>query len=375
MRRFVSSLKFGHSGSASSANPSCSSFNPVDRSHPPSHSATLAPLREIGSCRPSAVARESHLDRLMTIPATARQVALPKRLTERMSARYLQVGDDVARQNLETVRQLQEISTDLGRLPICFYPFGGADGLYPSLLTHAKLTILTGAEQWGRLKDISKALDIDQIDTSIYGMGLGGGFDGVRDWYEAAEGYGFQPGTLGPLSVTRAIVAQVFNGERIDQVAVSAFELGEGGQIHFKKIPSKHAVNDDIAFWLTNSQGQRTLYLYKKLHIDDAQTSGIIDNLHALLAHVSQPKQVLQLQKGIPHSLFDNHATQRLLAPSSDLIKAVVCDQHQNKNHRSQPVFFNEAALSQERIGLRTVSLANRPAFGYGRDVFIHRPV
>lgn len=205
-----------------------------------------------------------------------------------------------------------------------------------------------------------------------------GGFDSNRDWYEASESYDFQQGTLGPLSVTRAIVAQVLNGESIDRVAVSAFELGERGQLSFNEIQSKRAVNDDIAFWLTNARGQQTLYLYKKLNVDDAQASGIVDNLHALLAHVSQPKQVVQLQKAIPSTLLDDQDAQRLLAPSSDLIKAVVCDQRQGMSRYSQPVFVNEGAMSQVKIPLRSISSAQewiRPAFGYGSDVFIHRPV
>lgn len=108
-------------------------------------------------------------------PVQARQVALPSGLTERIRALHLQANDDYDRQNLEMARHLQEISTDLGSLYICFYPFGGADGLYPTLLTHAKLNILTVTEPWGRVKDISKALDIDKINESIYGLGLGGG--------------------------------------------------------------------------------------------------------------------------------------------------------------------------------------------------------
>lgn len=190
-----------------------------------------------------------------------------------------------------------------------------------------------------------------------------GGFDSNRDWYEASESYDFQQGTLGPLSVTRAIVAQVLNGESIDRVAVSAFELGERSQLSLNEIQSKRAVNDDIAFWLTNARGQQTLYLYKKLNVDDAQASGIVDNLHALLAHVSQPKQVVQLQKAIPSTLLDD---------------AVVCDQRQGMSRYSQPVFVNEGAMSQVKIPLRSISSAQewiRPAFGYGSDVFIHRPV
>lgn len=108
-------------------------------------------------------------------PVQARQVALPSGLTERIRALYLQANDDYDRQNLEMARHLQEISTDLGSPYICFYPFGGADGLYPTLLTHAKLNILTVTEPWRRVKDISKALDIDKINESIYGLGLGGG--------------------------------------------------------------------------------------------------------------------------------------------------------------------------------------------------------
>lgn len=182
-----------------------------------------------------------------------------------MSAEYTHFGADDYnnQQTASTAQQLQDIRRNLADSPICFYPFGGADALYPALLSNAKLTILTGTEEWGKMDDIDKALDVNNIGQSVFGLGLGGGFDGIRDWREAAEDFGFNPGTLGPLSVFRAAVAQVLNGEKIGKLSVSAFDLSEDGHVHFKDVENRHAKNEDVAFWLTTTRGETRLYLLK----------------------------------------------------------------------------------------------------------------
>ena len=191
------------------------------------------------------------------------------------------------------------------------------------------------------MDDIDKALDISMINQSVYGMSLHGGFDGIFDWAEASESDGFNPETLGPLSVTRAAVAHVFNGDRISKLFVSAFDLSEDGHLHFKDLKTRNANNDDdVAFWLTNSQGETTLYLYKQLKINDTNAQAIIHNLHPFLARISQPGDIMQLQKAIPETLFNYENTRRLLAPPRELMKAVVCDAKQDDCDTSQPVFF-----------------------------------
>lgn len=125
------------------------------------------------------------------------------------------------------------------------------------------------------------------------------------------------------------------------------------------------------------TRGDKTLSI-KSLTIGHAEAAGIINNLHALLSRVSQPGQVLQLQKAIPPSLFDAADTGHLLAPPSELIKVVVCDAQRGQNATSQPIFLNQARLRQQTIPLRPISAPYSsivPSFGYGSNVFIHRPV
>ena len=374
MRRFISNLQSHYARpSSSSSNASSSDVN----ESPQASSSTFSGLRHIGSSRSS---RTQALDTLLAVPPIAREIALPDGLNAQINDHYINVAEDdyYSKQTASTTRQLQDIRRNLADSPICFYPFGGADALYPTLLGNSKLTILTGTEQWGGVDDIDKALDINKIGQSVYGMGLGGGYDGVRDWSEASEGYDFNPGTLGPLSITRAAVAQVFNGDRISSLSVSAFDLSEDGHLHFKDLENRNVNNDDVAFWLTNTQGKTKLYLYKRLSVNYADAHGIINNIHAFLARISQPGQILQLQKAIPESLFNYVDSRRLLAPPSELIKAVVCDAKQEYKNTSQPVFLNQGRMRQQSIPLRSVSSPYSwigPSFGYGENVFIHRPV
>ena len=379
MRQFISNLR-SHYARPSSASSNPSSSNDVNESPQPSSSDAFSGLRPRTSSRPSSPSRTQRLAPLLTIPTRAREIALPDDWNEQIAAAIIDVGedDDASKQTAATARQLQQIRQNLADSPICFYPFGGADALYPTLLTNAKVTLLTGIEPWGGVDDIDKALDIAKINQAVYGMSFHGGFDGIFDWPEASESYGFNPETLGPLSVTRAAVAHVFNGDRISKLSVSAFDLSEDGHLHFKDLKTRNANNDDVAFWLTNSQGETTLYLYKQLEINDAGAQAIIRNLHAFLAHISQPGDIVQLQKAIPKTLFSYLNTRRLLAPPRELMKAVVCDARQGDSDISQPVFLNRGRMVQQMIPLRPIASANpyiAPSFGYGSKVFIHRPV
>ena len=160
------------------------------------------------------------------------------------------------------------------------------------------------------MADIAKALDFNKIGQSVYGLTpdgntTGGGFDSIADWQNSFDVCGFNPGTLGPLSVARAAVAQVFNGDRISKLSGSAFDLSEEGHLHFKDLENGNANNNDVAFWLTNTQGQTKLYLYKMVSINYESENEISNNLHAFLGRISQPGQVLLLQKAMQQTLFN----------------------------------------------------------------------
>ena len=226
------------------------------------------------------------------------------------------------------------------------------------------------------------SLDFNKIGQSVYGLTpdgntTGGGFDSIADWRKSSEVFGFNPGTLGPLSVARAAVAQFLNGDRISTLSVSAFDLSADGHLHFKDLENNNANNDDVAFWLTNTQGQTKLYLYKMISIDYGDDNEIINNLHAFLGRISEPGHVLQLQKAIPKNLFDYTDTRRLLAPPVELVKAVVCDVQGGYRDISQPVFLSQETMQQQTIPLQPISSPSPyigPLFGYGQKVFIYRP-
>lgn len=148
-------------------------------------------------------------------------------------------------------------------------------------------------------------------------MGLGGGFDGVRDWGEGAETLGFNMGTLGPLAIARAIAAQALNGESVKSLKISAFDIGENGQLNFSRTKPDNTNNDHVAFWLTNQDGESKLYLYYSLDVDDAAALAKIANLHGLLSRISDKGQTLLMEKGIPSNLYKHENTKHLLSPQA----------------------------------------------------------
>ncbi|WP_260505212.1 hypothetical protein [Ralstonia pseudosolanacearum] len=328
----------------------------------------------------AAVRRE-----LLSIPSAAHSVPLPASLASQIDEKFvnfprdnpgsLQFQDRV--QLASTIDQLQKLRTTFSDIPVCFYPCGGADAFYPTLLSNAKITVMTGAEPWGGMQDVKRALNFEKTANDISGMGLGGGFDGLRDWREGAEGLGFNMGTLGPLAIARAIAAQTLNGESVSNLKISAFDIGEKGQLNFSKANAGNANNNHVAFWLTNSEGESRLYLYYRLDVDDAAALAKIANLHELLSGISDKGQTLLMEKGIPSNLYKHENTKHLLSPQASLIRAVVCDTHQNNDYRSQPVFLRDVALKQKTVALDkapgTASWIS-PKFGYGDKVFIHTP-
>ncbi|MET2526219.1 hypothetical protein [Ralstonia pseudosolanacearum] len=322
---------------------------------------------------------------LLSIPSVARSVPLPASLSDQIGKEFvhfprdnlqsLQVQDRV--QLSYTIDQLQQLRKTLSDSPVCFYPFGGADGFYPALLSNAQVTVMTGVEPWGGVEDVGRALNFKKTASDISGMGLGGGFDGLRDWRERAEGLGFNMGTLGPLAITRAITAQTLNGESVSGLRISSFDIGEKGQLHFSETKPGNENNDNVAFWLTNSEGESKLYLYYRFGVDDPAALSNIKNLHGLLAGISDKGQVLLMEKGIPSSLYEHENTKHILSPPASIIKAVICDTRLNEDYRSQPVFLRDATLER-----KTVVLDKAPGtapwisgkFGYGGRVFIHTP-
>jgi hypothetical protein len=328
---------------------------------------------------PVDMSAHQELEALLAIPPQARTVRLPVDLTAQITAKFINfpANDHDAQQQALTVRELQNIRHNLSDLPVCFYPFGGADAFYPVLLSNAKVSILTGREQWGGIDDIHRALDLNRTASAIHGLGLGSGYDDVRDWGQASEEFGFKSETLGPLSVIRAAVAQVLNGEDVRKLDICAFDVGMDGHLHFSKMNRKVS-NDNVAFWLTNADGHRKLYLYTRLSMQHPAAADTIHGLHALLSRTSGARQVLQLQKGIPPELFEYEDSRRLLTPPGGLIKAIVCDAQRNRRDAAQPIFLHDSGLTQESVSLGRVPGRpswEGPAFGYGNKVFLHRSV
>lgn len=328
----------------------------------------------------AAVRRE-----LLLAPSVAHSVPLPASVGSQIDRAFVNFPrDDPGSlqfqgrvQLASTIGQLQQLRKTLPDSPVCFYPCGGADGFYPALLSNAKITVMTGAEPWGGTEDVKRALNFKKNAGNIGGMGLGGGFDGVRDWGEGAETLGFNMGTLGPLAIARAIAAQALNGESVKSLKISAFDIGENGQLNFSRTKPDNTNNDHVAFWLTNQDGESKLYLYYSLDVDDAAALAKIANLHGLLSRISDKGQTLLMEKGIPSNLYKHENTKHLLSPQASLIRAVVCDTHQSNDCRSQPVFLRDVALQQKTVALDkapgTASWIS-PKFGYGDKVFIHTP-
>ncbi|MEF9344432.1 hypothetical protein V4889_25145, partial [Ralstonia solanacearum species complex bacterium KE101] len=113
---------------------------------------------------------------------------------------------------------------------------------------------------------------------------------------------------------------------------ISAFDIGENGQLNFSRTKPDNTNNDHVAFWLTNQDGESKLYLYYSLDVDDAAALAKIANLHGLLSRISDKGQTLLMEKGIPSNLYKHENTKHLLSPQASLIRAVVCDTHQSND-------------------------------------------
>ncbi|RQZ62275.1 hypothetical protein DIE08_27630 [Burkholderia sp. Bp9004] len=280
-----------------------------------------------------------------------------------------------AEQRAVTARELQQIRQSLSDSSVCFYPFGGADGYHPVLLSNARVSILTGAEPWGNVKGIPRALNLKKCEWALTGMSINFAFDSLGDWNTYASTFGCNDGTLGPLSLARAVTAQILNGDDVRSIHVCAFELSEDGGIYFSRAKGGNADNDHVAFWLTNAAGRSRVFLYTRLRVDTPEARGQISGLHALLSRIGGRREVLQLQKAIPPNLFQSEETRRLLSPDARIIKAIVCDGQRDGSDTAQPIFMRGATLEQEAIPLRDVPDSLGPQFGYGQTVFLHRPV
>lgn len=317
---------------------------------------------------------------LLSSPSVAHSVSLPASLSMQIVKFVHLGGDDLEGlqfeahlQRASTIVQLQQLRKTLPDSPVCFYPCGGADGFYPALLSNAKITVLTGVEPWGGLEDVGRALNFEKTAEHLGGMW--GGFDSKRDWGEGTEDLGFNTGTLGPLSIIRAIAAQTLNGEPVSSLKISAFDIDENSQLQFSAPKPDNANNDNVAFWLTNSEGHSKLYLYYRLRVEESAAPTKIANLHGLLSRISDKGQTLFMEKGIPSDLYRKPNIERLLSPPAMLIKAVICDTYQHKDH-SQPVFLGDTVLKQTTVVLDKVGTERfvNPKFGYGDRVFVHTP-
>ncbi|WCM95098.1 hypothetical protein M5C99_10470 [Acidovorax sp. NCPPB 2350] len=280
----------------------------------------------------------------------------------------------LGRQELCTAQQLQAIRGTLADSPVCFYPFGGADAYYPGMLSNAKVTIMTTGESWGRVADIGRALNTDGTAGGVITGGCFGGFDSVRDWGEMSGNLGFSDGTLGPLSVLRAIAAQALNGERVNDIKVCGFDLANDAGVTYTKAKQGAELNDNIAFWTTTTDGARKLHLCLNLNLPDDEKN--IGMLHALLSKISGTGQMLMLEKGIPDSLYATPSVQNVLAPPAKLLKAIVCDGQLTHQTSSQPVYAG-GTWAQETLKLKRADGTSEwtsPKFGYSDTVFIHRP-
>ena len=327
-----------------------------------------------GQAATSATARA--LEALLQVPAVAQNVPVPSNLHDDILKLFKDSSDRsrLGPQELCTAQQLQAIRGTLADSPVCFYPFGGADAYYPTLLSNARVTVMTSGGSWGSVADIGRALNADGRAGGAVAGGCFGGFDSIRDWGELSEDLGFSEGTLGPLSVFRAIAAQALNGERVNDIKVCGFDLGSDAGVTYAKAKPGKELNDNVAFWTTTTDGARKLHLCLSLHLPDDEKN--IGSLHALLSKISGPGQMLMLEKGIPDSLFATQAVQNVLAPPATLLKAIVCDGHLKHKTSAQPVYAG-GTWAQETFKLKRAegtSEWSSPKFGYSDSVFIHRP-
>jgi hypothetical protein len=327
-----------------------------------------------GQAATSATSRA--LEALLQVPAVAQNVPVPGNLHADILKLFNDSSDGsrLGTQELCTAQQLQAIRRTLADSPVCFYPFGGADAYYPTLLSNARVTLMTSGGSWGSVADIDRALTTDGRAGGAVTGGCFGGFDSIRDWGELSEDLNFSRGTLGPLSVLRAIAAQALNGERVNDIKVCGFYLGSEAGITYVHAKQGKEPNDNVAFWTTTTDGARKLHLCLKLHLPDDERN--IGSLHALLSKISGPGQTLMLEKGIPDSLFAAPGVRTVLSPPATLLKAIVCDGQLNHTTSSQPVYAGGTWAKETTKLKRTEGTSewSHPKFGYGHSVFIHRP-
>ncbi|CAD0309358.1 hypothetical protein ABQZ99_019835 [Xanthomonas hortorum pv. vitians] len=327
-----------------------------------------------GQAATSATARA--LEALLQVPAVARNVPVPANLHANILKLFKESPerDWLGPQEPCTAQQLQAMRGTLADSPVCFYPLGGADAYYPTLLSNAKVTVMTCGNSWGSVADIGRALNVEGSAGGVVTGGQFGGFDSSRDWYVKSEELGFSHGALGPLSVLRAIAAQALNGERVNDIKVCCFDLGSDAGVTYAEAKQDNELNDNIAFWTTTTDGARKLHLCLKLVLPDDEKN--IGSLHALLSKISGPGQTLMLEKAIPDRLYTTKAVQNVLAPPATLLKAIVCDGQDRYSADSQPVYAGGTWV-QETVKLKRAEGTpewSSAKFGYGDSVFIHRP-
>ena len=63
---------------------------------------------------------------------------------------------------------------------VCYYPCGGHDIIFPTLLTDAQTFVFTGAEHWGSVSKSDPTSEVPQLG-GLYN------FDSRRQWWEGNE--------------------------------------------------------------------------------------------------------------------------------------------------------------------------------------------
>lgn len=326
------------------------------------------------------------LDALMQIPAVAQDVPVPQALHAVIMSQFDDKYDDrrVDRADVWFARQLRGMRRAVSESPVCFYPFAGVDTFYPMLLSNARVTIMTGANSWGRVADVGRILDASEAASRVlYGSDSNySGTDFDTSWSGPQnKDLGLSSQTAGPIAVFRSIAAQALDGARVNDIKVCGFDLASDAGITYSKAGQGKEPSDNMAFWTTTSKGTRKLHLYIKLLLPHDE--GKIGSLHALLSKISGTRQTLMLEKGVTSDLTDCPSGRALLSPPATLLKAIICDGKfdvalYGARPKSQSIHASGTwVMAARRVREKPLEGMNGVdgRFGNSDTVFIHRPI
>jgi hypothetical protein len=328
---------------------------------------------------------------LLTVPECAQT------LDDNVLTAYAEKSPNIQElRSREDIVKLLTLRNELGPYDTLHVPCGGADTFYSSITHNAPVEVLTGGEPFGNPAEAAEVISRTPLPRGLTGLGSyklaglssyefvgfdsGGAYDGIYNWQRSDE-LGCTKGTLGPLAIYRALAAEDLlrpNGPKIAKIDVASFTIDSNATFHPK--PCEKGVNDNLAFWLTRTDGTMKIVLYHTMRFP-CQTLADTKKIDALLAFESQvtPKNGMgMLIKGTPLTLHGKPSEsgqdvatlrdiQHLMTPPKDLVKSVMTDSRllMGKPEQSQPVYVEHGGEATRVVDVQ---------FGYGSKLFVYLP-